>query len=638
MTTWIRLALLLAVALATACDVNKYCLDCDVVDAAAADAAVVGDGGDGGSVIDAGGADACIPMGAEVCNGTDDDCDGVIDEDVAEVGTVCGTDVGECVRGTWECTGGELLCTGTAVLPAPESCNGLDDDCDGMTDEGDPGGGQVCGTDVGECQRGVTACMGGAIECLGEIPPAPELCNARDDDCDGMFDEGNPEGGASCGQSMGTCMPGTEMCIGGSVVCVGGDGPSFELCDGVDNDCDGEIDEDYDLMNDPTRCGSCTNECTVANGQAGCSAGQCTVAYCFTGHWDLDGDYGNGCEYECDFSGQEVCDGRDNDCDGLIDEGLDAAPPAICNQIGECAGTVATCDGANGWICPYGPTVSTDANGDIIPETDCDGLDNDCDGVPDDAFPTLGNACTRGIGACQTTGNIVCNGSQDGVTCDAATPPPGTAEACNGLDDDCDGTIDENAPDDWVQVSGNLWIHQYEASRPDADETTQGVMDHRACSKPDALPWTNITQPQAEILCQTVGARLCSESEWQQACRSSSGSCAWSYDSSCTTYQADTCNGNDYDFDPATPGDQDGLLPTRFLSLCHANWAGGGIFDMSGNVKEWTAERSAGVNPLRGGSYNNTAVGISCTFDFVVADDTFQFENVGFRCCRSSAP
>ena len=48
--------------------------------------------------------------------------------------------------------------------------------------------------------------------------------------------------------------------------------------------------------------------------------------------------------------------------------------------------------------------------------------------------------------------------------------------------------------------------------------------------------------------------------------------------------------------------------------------------------------RSAGVNPLRGGASNNTATGISCSFDFTLASNTFQFANVGFRCCASTAP
>ena len=59
---------------------------------------------------------------------------------------------------------------------------------------------------------------------------------------------------------------------------------------------------------------------------------------------------------------------------------------------------------------------------------------------------------------------------------------------------------------------------------------------------------------------------------------------------------------------------------------------------MSGNAKEWTNARSAGVNPLRGGSYDDTQIGISCQWNWVLADDTFRFQNVGFRCCRSTPP
>jgi formylglycine-generating enzyme required for sulfatase activity len=71
------------------------------------------------------------------------------------------------------------------------------------------------------------------------------------------------------------------------------------------------------------------------------------------------------------------------------------------------------------------------------------------------------------------------------------------------------------------------------------------------------------------------------------------------------------------------------------MAQCFAEWeAGGDAFDMSGNVKEWTAERSPGVNPIRGGSFNNTAVGTSCQFDFLTADDDFFLPNIGFRCCR----
>jgi len=146
-----------------------------------------------------------------------------------------------------------------------------------------------------------------------------------------------------------------------------------------------------------------------------------------------------------------------------------------------------------------------------------------------------------------------------------------------------------------------------------------------------------MTHGEAAALCATIGARLCTEAEWEQAC-TAGGSCTWSYGSSCNSYQPSACNGNDLDIVPGG-ADDDAVLATGSLSACYADWgAAGGIYDLSGNVKEWTAARAPGVNPLRGGSTNNTAIGISCGFDFTVANDSFQFSNVGFRCCRTTAP
>ena len=69
--------------------------------------------------------------------------------------------------------------------------------------------------------------------------------------------------------------------------------------------------------------------------------------------------------------------------------------------------------------------------------------------------------------------------------------------------------------------------------------------------------------------------------------------------------------------------------------MCFANGPGtADAYDMSGNLKEWTAARAAGQNPIRGGASNNEVGGLTCGLNFTLADDAFFFPNVGFRCCR----
>jgi formylglycine-generating enzyme required for sulfatase activity len=156
------------------------------------------------------------------------------------------------------------------------------------------------------------------------------------------------------------------------------------------------------------------------------------------------------------------------------------------------------------------------------------------------------------------------------------------------------------------------------------------------------MPWTNVTHVQAQTACTAAGGRLCEEAEWQAACRSSTNTCLWGMDS-CTTYDANKCNGNDHD-GIAGGADDDVLKRTGQMTACYASWGAASsarVFDMSGNAKEWTQAASgdpSGTRRLRGGSYNNTAGGMRCDFRFEVADSDFQFPNVGFRCCRSTAP
>ncbi len=640
----------LVVAALAGCQVDSYCLDCKKGDGGGDGDGSVLDGGDGDAIDSGGGpADACVSSGVEVCDGLDNDCNGLIDDNAARVGTACQVGaIPPCTQGTFECVGGALICAGGAVTPKAETCNNVDDDCDGVVDDGDPGGGAICGIAQGDCVQGLDHCVNGTVACVGATGPSPEICDNRDNDCDGIIDDGNPGGGASCGFAMGICIPGTMMCAGGVLRCEGATPPTLERCDMLDNDCDGLIDEDFNLSSDKNNCGMCGNKCVAANAVTKCLSSSCAIAFCLTDYWDKNNTYSDGCEYHCVFQGNEVCNGVDDNCNGQIDEGV--VPPPICASAGECAGTVATCAGAGGFVCNYPATVSRDALGNIVPENNCDGKDNDCDGLVDETFPTKGNACVdSGVGECQGKGTLQCNAAQSGLVCNITTPGLSpSAEVCDGKDNNCNGTIDENAKDNWVAISGGgisgtKYIFQYEASRPDATATSQGTLANRACANPGVMPWTNLTYPQAEAACTAAGGRLCTETEWQRSCNTNKATpCVWGMDS-CTTYDPIKCNGKDYDFDPATPGDQDGLLKTKALPACYADWGSAAtrIFDMSGNAKEWTqsgAGDPANTRRLRGGSFNNTATGISCNFRFAVADNAFQFQNVGFRCCRDTAP
>jgi hypothetical protein len=318
------------------------------------------------------------------------------------------------------------------AVPQPEVCDdGLDNDCDGAQDNGCP-----CSTDlrpcgpenVGLCHAGVQRCTDGVWgECSGVRGPEPEECDGLDNDCDRQVDEVcECVGGVveSCGTDEGACRPGTRTCQDGTWSgCVGVVGSTDELCDSKDNDCDGTTNEDFPNLRQPCEAGQ--GDCR-RTGIIRCSA--------------------DGTAEECNAvpgtSVPEECDGRDNDCDGTADEDFPGVGQPCTVTLNQCSSEGTTvCGGA----CDAPPIP-------VAPEL-CDEQDNDCNGQVDELFTLKGLPCAAGLGECFTQGLYRCTPDASSTFCDA-TPPQGSAEQCDQRDNDCDGFTDEEWRQDCSSICG----------------------------------------------------------------------------------------------------------------------------------------------------------------------------------------
>jgi MYXO-CTERM domain-containing protein len=435
----------------------------------------------------------------EVCDGLDNDCDLVADEDFPDKGQTCGNGrSGVCQRtGVIDCTddklGTECVVDSGDSSQTTEVCNSQDDDCDGKVDE----------APAGPCN------------CL-----AQELCNGVDDDCDGTTDEGPIAGvGAACGSDIGECNPGQVQCvdpdgnpstINSRMECnmaAPARGPAADVCDGADNDCDTRTDEG------PTpQCYTLGSGCTDGNGDG---VFEC-LGTCRAGNRTCSGGTLGGCTGE-QGPGTELCNGIDDDCDGQVDELW--KPDVNGHALGEaCSAGSGGCQRAGTYVCPATPGASAlvcNAVAALPGAEACNSVDDDCDGLvdetkveqpgknpPDVIGAPVGNAC-GGTGNC-TGGTLLCGDHDDnGSTAHqiyCANEQGGVPEVCNASDDDCDDRVDEFV----AGVGVDCYPQGLAGCTPDGDGTftCTGTCSPgtTACVAPD-LRCSGHTGPAAQDLC-----------------------------------------------------------------------------------------------------------------------------------------
>lgn len=353
----------------------------------------------------------------------------------------------------------------SAHVPTGEVCNGRDDDCNGQTDENL--GDTTCG--VGECRRTVSNCANGAPQTCVAGSPNTEICDERDNNCDSVVDEGFDKMTSleHCGACNMPCIRANATAVCGAGMCTIGmcnpgwtnaDGIDLngceypctptgaEVCDGVDNDCNGQTDEGFQLATDPNNCGVCGRVCNVNNGNVmtyACIAGQCDIATCSTGYQNCDQAYATGCEQhtQSDINNCGTCNTR---C--MTANGTPVCASGVCG-IGSCTAPFDNCD-------------SNVMNGC---ETNTDSSLSHC-GACGNACPTRNNA--------QST----CNGSC-GYTCTAGfTDLDGLASngceyAClpTGVDDPDDSATDTNCDGIDGDASRAIFVH------PMGDDSAPGT-------------------------------------------------------------------------------------------------------------------------------------------------------------------
>jgi len=462
------------------------------------------------------------PGAEELCNDTDDDCDGDIDEELEATwyldadsdgfGDV-GVETFDCEPGTgWVENAEDCDDANSSINPdATEICDTLDNDCDGLIDDADDSivGASTWYTDAdgdgfGDDASTITACEqpSGASEYGGDCDDADAAYNpgATEDDCTDPADY-NCDGSSGYTDDDGDGFAACEDCDDTDAAI---NADASETCDNVDNDCDGDIDED-----------DATDAATWYVDADGDGYGDLasTTAACDQPSGYVDVAYATDCD-DTDASvspvDPELCDGVDNDCDGSTDEGVTDTFYADVDGdgYGDAGTTTEACEAESGWTADDSDCDDADAGVNPGASELCDSLDNDCDGTVDESDATdagtwyrdadadgYGSSAASTVSCDQPSGYVA-----DATDCDDADDDvfPGADEHCDGVDEDCDGDVDEGS------VDADTWY---------ADGDTDGYGDvgvtTQACTQPSGYVADATDCDDADSAVSPAGLEIC---------------------------------------------------------------------------------------------------------------------------------